>query len=90
MRLPNVPGTYTPRIEAARNQALRAADRANVKKTGEQVLEGALDVKTLKVDGAEIAQAAAQADSTASDVAGIVSDFNALLAKLRAAGLLGS
>ncbi len=35
-------------------------------------------------------QAAAQADSTASDVAGIVSDFNALLAKLKAAGLMAS
>lgn len=35
-------------------------------------------------------QAAAQADSTASDVAGIVSDFNALLAKLRAAGIMAS
>jgi len=35
-------------------------------------------------------QAAAQADSTAADVAGIVADFNALLAKLRAAGLMAS
>lgn len=31
---------------------------------------------------------AAQADSTASDVAGLVTDFNALLTKLRAAGVL--
>ena len=35
-------------------------------------------------------QAAAQADSTATDTAGIVSDFNDLLAKLRAVGLLDS
>ena len=34
--------------------------------------------------------AAAQADSTASDVAGVVSDFNALLAKLRAAQIMDS
>ena len=34
--------------------------------------------------------AAAQPDSTATDIAGIVADVNALLAKLRAAGLLGS
>lgn len=34
--------------------------------------------------------AAAQADSTATDVAGIVADFNALLAKLRTAGLLAT
>lgn len=33
---------------------------------------------------------AAQADSTATDTAGIVTDFNALLAKLRTAGLLES
>lgn len=33
-------------------------------------------------------KAAAQADSTATDVAGIVTDFNELLAKLRAAGIM--
>ena len=33
-------------------------------------------------------QAATQADSTASDVAGLVTDFNALLSKLKAAGLM--
>ncbi|MFB0847337.1 head fiber protein [Paenibacillus oleatilyticus] len=33
-------------------------------------------------------KAAAQANSTATDVAGLVSDFNALLAKLRAAGIM--
>lgn len=33
-------------------------------------------------------KAVAQADSTATDVVGLVSDFNALLAKLRAAGML--
>ena len=32
--------------------------------------------------------AAYQADSTAIDIAGIVSDFNSLLAKLKAAGLM--
>ena len=32
--------------------------------------------------------AANQADSTASDVAGLVADFNALLTKLKAAGLM--
>jgi len=35
-------------------------------------------------------QAAAQADSTAANIADIVADFNALLAKLRAAGLMAS
>ena len=38
--------------------------------------------------GGATASAAAQADSTATDTAGIVTDFNALLAKLRAAGIL--
>ncbi|PKJ54682.1 head fiber protein [Bacillus sp. SN10] len=31
-----------------------------------------------------------QADSTASDVAGVVKDFNALIAKLKAAGVMSS
>ncbi|MEF7558474.1 head fiber protein [Bacillus thuringiensis] len=31
-----------------------------------------------------------QADSTASDVAGVVKDFNALIAKLKAAGIMSS
>lgn len=35
-----------------------------------------------------VLQAAAQANSTATDVAGLVADFNALLAKLRTAGIL--
>lgn len=33
-------------------------------------------------------QAATQADSTATDVAGLVTDFNALLSKLKAVGLM--
>ncbi|MNI93571.1 Head fiber protein [compost metagenome] len=35
-------------------------------------------------------KAAAQADSTATDVAGLVTDYNALLAKLRAAGIIST
>lgn len=34
-------------------------------------------------------QAAAQADSVAEDITTLVADFNALLAKLRAAGIMG-
>lgn len=37
-----------------------------------------------------VKQAAAQADSVASDATGLVTDFNALLAKLRAAGILAN
>jgi len=38
----------------------------------------------------EIPVAANQADSTAIDIAGLVTDFNALLAKLKAAGLMAA
>lgn len=42
-----------------------------------------------QIDGA-FTPAAAQADSVATDAAGVVTDFNALLAKLRAAGIMAS
>lgn len=45
-------------------------------------LQSALDSKLTA------SQAEAQADSTAEDVATLVADFNALLAKLRAAGIM--
>lgn len=35
-------------------------------------------------------KAAAQADSTATDIAGLKTDFNALLAKLRTAGVIST
>lgn len=35
-----------------------------------------------------VLRAAAQANTAASDVAGLVTDFNALLVKLRAAGII--
>jgi len=41
-------------------------------------------------DGTELKPAALQADSTAVDVADLVADFNALLAKLKVAGLMES
>lgn len=37
-----------------------------------------------------VLQQTAQADSVASDVAGLVTDFNALLVKLRAAGVIAA
>ena len=42
----------------------------------------------LTFDGSEVKPAAVQANSTASTVAGIVADFNELLAKLKAAGIM--
>jgi hypothetical protein len=41
-------------------------------------------------DGTELKPADVQADSTAVDVADLVADFNALLAKLKVAGLMES
>ena len=51
------------------------------------VIGGILEIKQeASVTGLPIAEN--QADSTATDVAGLVADFNALLAKLKAAGLM--
>ena len=51
------------------------------------VIGGTLEIKQeASVMGLPIAEN--QADSTATDVAGLVADFNALLAKLKAAGLM--
>lgn len=49
-----------------------------------------LDIAALQIDGADFGPAANQADSVAADVAGLVTDFNALLAKLQTAGLMAS
>ena len=51
------------------------------------VIGGVLEIK----EGASVMGlpvAGNQADSTATDVAGLVTDFNSLLAKLKAAGLM--
>ncbi|QSX09542.1 Head fiber protein [Alkalibacter rhizosphaerae] len=66
---------------------------SNVKNYTEQGGEKTVIGGTLEIlDGAQVTglftPAAFQADSTASDIAGLVSDFNALLAKLQAAGLM--
>lgn len=51
------------------------------------VIGGVLEIKEgASVTGLPIAEN--QADSIATDVAGLVTDFNALLAKLKAAGLM--
>jgi len=44
----------------------------------------------LTFDGVEVKPSVLQADSTAADLPALVSDFNALLAKLKAAGLMAS
>lgn len=71
---------------------------SNVKNYTEQggektVIGGSLDIVEggqLLFNGAEAKPAANQADSTAVDVASLVTDFNALLAKLKAAGLMNA
>lgn len=56
------------------------------------VIGGTLEIKegatVTGLPGGSNPQAAAQSDSTATDAAGLVTDFNSLLGKLRAAGLM--
>lgn len=71
---------------------------SNVKNYTEQggektVIGGTLEI----VEGGQVVglpssftPAEAQTDSTATDVTGLVTDFNTLLAKLRAAGLMAT
>jgi len=71
---------------------------SNVKNYTEQggektVIGGELLVTSegkLTFDGVEVKPSVLQADSTAADLPALVSDFNALLAKLKAAGLMAS
>lgn len=58
--------------------------------TQSRELQQTLEQLVEDVSAAGGAQAAHQADSTATDVAGVVADFNSLLAKLQAAGLMAS
>ena len=56
------------------------------------LIGGTLEIKegasVTGLPAAEVPQAANQADSVATDVPTLVSDFNGLLAKLKAAGLM--
>lgn len=69
---------------------------SNVKNYTEQggertVIGGEIDIVSgarLAFEGAELKPASFQEDSTASTIAGLVVDFNALLTKLKAAGLM--
>ena len=71
---------------------------SNVKNYSEQggdkwVVGGTLEVTAegqLLLGGFPLARAANQADSTATTIADLKTDFNALLAKLQAAGLMES
>ena len=71
---------------------------SNVKNFTEQggektVIGGTLEINAegkLTFAGVELKPAQAQADSSASTIAGLVTDFNALLAKLKTAGMMGN
>lgn len=57
------------------------------------VIGGELNIEAggkLTFGDSPLAPAATQAASTASDVPGLVTDFNALLTKLKAAGIMSS
>ena len=69
---------------------------SNVKNYAEQggdkwVVTGNLDIAgegKLLIQGTDFTRAATQADSAATTIADLKTDFNALLAKLKAAGLM--
>lgn len=71
---------------------------SNVKNYTEQggertVIGGTLEITPegkLLFDGVQLQPADNQVDSTAADVAGLVADFNALLSKLKASGLMNA
>ncbi len=71
---------------------------SNVKNYTEQggektVIGGVLEIASggkLTLAGKELKPAGFQGDSTASTIAGLVADFNTLLTKLKAAGLMAS
>ena len=55
------------------------------------VIGGEIDVTgAFKIDGGTVTIAANQAASVATDVAGMKTDFNTLLTKLKTAGLMAS
>lgn len=69
---------------------------SNVKNYMEQggerlVIRGVLAIEedgSITIEGAAITRAAVQAESAATTVSGLKDDFNALLQKLKAAGLM--
>lgn len=71
---------------------------SNVKNYTEQggektVIGGTLEIAEggqIIIDGSDFTRSTAQADSTASDITALKDDFNALLTKLKNAGLMES
>lgn len=72
---------------------MRTAKNYNENGGDKTVISGELNITSegkLTFGTTELRPAETQADSVATDVAGLVADFNALLAKLKAAGLMVS
>jgi hypothetical protein len=73
------------------NELNNEFNTANYQTDGEWVIGGKLTIlENATVTGLATPKAENQADSTAEDVAGLVTDFNSLLAKLKAAGLMAA
>lgn len=66
---------------------MSAADKAKLDGVAANANAYSLPAATTTANGG-VKKLAAQADSTATDAAGLVADFNALLAKLKTAGLM--
>lgn len=84
------PLKYVRRLAPIRAESLPKHNEEELKRLEEACLSyfnGLVETEG-RITTQEARKAAAQPDSTATTVAGIVSDFNALLAKLRAAGLM--
>ncbi len=74
-----------------KNYTEQGGEKTVIGGTLEMSSGGTLDIASggkLAFAGTELKPAATQADSTAETVADVVADFNALLAKLKAAGLM--
>ena len=85
-----VTGLPSATIPAATENALGGV-KAAAKGSGDAVeVKLGTDEKLYVPAYPVVPAAAVQADSTAADAAGLVTDFNALLAKLKAAGLMAS
>ena len=87
------------KAEAAYGSAYKSAAKTALKSAGVVLVDGKLsadntDTPTYTLPAATtdalggVKMAVAQTDSTAEDVAGLLTDFNALLAKLRTAGII--
>lgn len=79
-----------PGIGAVAQATIASTGITDATAIGKTILTAEDAAAVVTAISAELPQSAAQADSVAADAAGIVTDFNSLLAKLRTAGLLAT